>query len=139
MGIAGEDCFGRVLLIPCRGYFMWPLAVPGLGLRYLVIRFTVMLGQPLRKPFRVAYSNDDIMGLPSDWWEILTALERVHTKFVNAAITTVGMIVGRGAQSIKGPDCDTIGAAKEFLSLHLGRVGPGPLQWPIRELVLLDR
>ena len=69
-GIAGEDCFRRVLLILYPGHFMWPLAVPGLGLRYLVIRFTVMLGQPLRKPFCVAYSNDDIMGLPSDWWEI---------------------------------------------------------------------
>ena len=66
MGIAGEDCFGQVLLILCHGRFMWPLAVPGLGLRYLVIRFTVMFGQPLRKPFCVALSNDDILGLLSD-------------------------------------------------------------------------
>ena len=51
MCIAGEDCFRHVLLIPCPGHFMWPLAVSGLGLRYLVIRFAVMLGQPLKKPF----------------------------------------------------------------------------------------
>ena len=66
MGMAGEDCFGRVHLIPYRGRFMWPLAVPGLRLRYLVMSFTVILGQPLRKPFHVAFSNNDILGLPSD-------------------------------------------------------------------------
>ena len=92
-----------------------------------MIRFTVMLGQPLRKPFCVAYSNDDIMGLPSDWWENLTVLERIHTKCVNAAIAMVGMIVGRGARSIQGPDRDIIGAAKEFSVITLGKSGPGAI------------
>ncbi len=51
------------------------------------------------------------------------ALERVRTECVNATIATVGMMVGRGARSIQGPDRDTIGAAKEFSITTLGKGG----------------
>ena len=54
----------------------------------------------------------------------LTALERVCTECVNAAIATAGMMVGRGARSIQGLDCGTIGAAKEFSVTTLGKSEP---------------
>jgi hypothetical protein len=55
------------------------------------------------------------------------ALEHVPTKCVNAAMATVGMMVGRGAQSIQGPDCGTIKAAKEFPFTTLGKSEPGTI------------
>jgi len=57
---------GVVLRIPCRGRFMWPLAVAGFGFRYLRMSFSEMLGRPFRKPFCVALRSVDILGLHSD-------------------------------------------------------------------------
>ena len=50
IGTGGLGTVGtqRVLRIPCHGRFIWPFAVAGLGLRYLVTPWAVRLGHPLR-------------------------------------------------------------------------------------------
>jgi len=53
--------------MPCRGRFMYPFAVAGLGFRYFSMASVEMYGHPLRKPFRVALSSFDIFGLHSAW------------------------------------------------------------------------
>ncbi len=50
---------GVVLCFPWRGLFMCPLAVARLGLRYLCINFSLIFGQPVRKPHCVAFSRVD--------------------------------------------------------------------------------
>ncbi len=55
--------FGVVLLIPCRGHFICPLAVAGLALRYLFINFSLRFGHPSRKPCRTALRSVEIFGL----------------------------------------------------------------------------
>ena len=77
--------FGVVLFIPCRGRFMHPLAVAGLGLRYLSTNSSLIFGHPLRKPLRMALMSLDILGLHSDWWVNFTWLARVLMEWVNAA------------------------------------------------------
>ena len=77
---------GVVLLMHWRGRFMCPFAVAGLGLRYLRISFSVMLGHPLRKLRRTALRRVEIFGLPNNWCANCTALTRVRTDCVNAAI-----------------------------------------------------
>ncbi len=57
---------GVVLRIPWCGLFMWPLAVAGLGFRYLRISFLEIFGHPFRNPFRVALSSLEMVGLHSD-------------------------------------------------------------------------
>ena len=69
---------GVVLRMPCRGRFIWPLAVAGLGFKYLTMSVSEIFGHPLRKPFRVALSNLDIVGLHSDWCANLTLLALVE-------------------------------------------------------------
>lgn len=81
-----ETTRGVVLRIPCRGRFIWPLAVAGLGFKYFRISFSVMLGHPLRNPRRTAFSSVEIVGFPNDWCANRTAFTRVHTECVNAAI-----------------------------------------------------
>ena len=65
LGIGWSPVFD-VLLIPFGGRFMWPLAVAGLGGRYLVTRALVRLGHPSKNPARIAFSIVDIGGLYSD-------------------------------------------------------------------------
>ena len=69
--------FGVVLRIPCRGRFMCPLAVAGLGLRYFRISVSDMLGHPFRNPFRVALRSLDIVGLHRAWCANFTLFARV--------------------------------------------------------------
>jgi hypothetical protein len=57
----------RVLCIPILGRFMWPLAIAGLGLRYLVTPTTVRFGHPLRKPRRIAFRSVEMRGLHNNW------------------------------------------------------------------------
>jgi hypothetical protein len=57
----------RLLRIPILGRFMWPLAVAGLGLRYLVTLTAVRFGHPLRKPQRIAFKSVEMRGLYNDW------------------------------------------------------------------------
>ena len=64
----GDNCFGVGLCMPWRGFFMYPLAVAGLGFRYFNMASGDMYGHPLRKPFLVALRSFDIFGLPSAWW-----------------------------------------------------------------------
>ena len=61
------QCFGVVLRMLCRGCFMCPFAVAGLGLIYFSISFSEMFGHPLKKPFCVALRSVDIFGLHRDW------------------------------------------------------------------------
>ena len=64
---------------------MCPLAVAGLGLRYLRISVLDMLGHPFRKPLGVALRSMDIFGLHNDWRANVTLLARVEmecAKFV---------------------------------------------------------
>jgi hypothetical protein len=69
--------FGVVLRIPWCGRFMWPLAVAGLGFKYLRISVSDIFGHPLRNPFRVALRSLEIVGLHSDWCANLTLLALV--------------------------------------------------------------
>ncbi len=57
----------HVLRMLFRGSHMCPLAVAGLGLRYLKTPFTVKLGHPLRYPHRMAFTRVDTCGLHRDW------------------------------------------------------------------------
>ncbi len=102
MGAVGV--FVCVLCMPCRGRFMCPFAVAGLGLRYLRMSFLVMLGQPFRKPLRTAFSRVEIFGLQSDWCANLIPLLCVRTECVNDARLTPSCNVcfGCRAQSTKG-------------------------------------
>ena len=97
----------RLLRIPCRGRFMWPFAVAGLGLRYFKMSFSLKFGHPLRNPFRTAFRSVEILGLQSDWWANLTPLARVLTEWVKVTRFTPGWIsasVPCGERSINGAD-----------------------------------
>ena len=43
--------FGVVLRMPCRGRFMWPFAVAGLGFRYFKYQFFGDVGAPFEETF----------------------------------------------------------------------------------------
>ena len=64
---------------------MWPLAVAGLGFKYLRMSVSEILGHPFRKPFRVALSSLDILGLHSDWCANLTLLALVEMEWAKTA------------------------------------------------------
>ena len=70
--------FGVVLFIPCRGRFMQPLAVAGLGLRYLSTNSSLIFGHPLRYPLRMALMSLDIFGLHSAWWANFTCCDMLY-------------------------------------------------------------
>ncbi len=55
-----------VLCMPIRGHFMWPLAVVGLGLRYLVTPAELRFGHPFKKPHLIALSKVEMRGLHID-------------------------------------------------------------------------
>ncbi len=59
-------CFGRVLLIPCLGHFMCPLAIAVLGFRYLRVNLSVGFGHPFMNPFLTTFKSVDIFGFPRD-------------------------------------------------------------------------
>ena len=67
---------------------MCPLAVVGLGLRYLRMSFSVMLGHPFKKLLWTALRRVEMGGLHSDWCANLTSLARVQTECVNDASWT---------------------------------------------------
>ncbi len=48
------------------GPFMWPLAVAGFGLRYLITNSSFKFGHPLRKPLQRYLRRVDILGLYRD-------------------------------------------------------------------------
>ena len=75
---------GVVLRSPCRGRFMYPFAVAGLGLRYYNINTLVMNWHPFKKPFCLALMSFDIFGLPRDWWANFTRFALVFTECANA-------------------------------------------------------
>ena len=56
-----------VFCIPFLGHFMWPLAVAGLGLRYLVTPTAIRFRHPLRKPRRIAFRSVEMRGLHNNW------------------------------------------------------------------------
>jgi hypothetical protein len=60
---AGGVAFARVLLMLCRGRFMCPFAVAGLGFKYLRISVSLMPRHPFKYPRRVAFSRLEIFGL----------------------------------------------------------------------------
>jgi hypothetical protein len=64
---------------------MCPLAIAGLGFKYLVISSSDRLGHPFKKPFRKAFNREDILGLHIAWCPNLTVLARVRTECVNMA------------------------------------------------------
>ena len=84
---------------------MWPLAVAGLGFKYLSINFSERFGHPLRNPRRTAFSRVDIFGLHNDWWANFTPFARVFTECVKDARLTPGWIsMLPWARSILGDD-----------------------------------
>ncbi len=82
VGMGRRGGRGVVLQIPWWGRFMWPFAMAGLGLRYLVMPLAVRFGHPLRKPLRMALSRVDIHGLHRDWWANFMLLALVRTAWV---------------------------------------------------------
>ena len=90
---------------------MCPLAVAGLGFKYLVTSSSDRLGHPFKKPFHRAFNSDDIFGLHIDWCPNLTVLALVRTECVNMATTAsfeVTVFVECGARAISGPACDWV-------------------------------
>ena len=74
---------------------MWPLAVAGLRFKYLRMSISEILGHPFRKPFRVALSSLDILGLHSDWCANLTLLALVVMEWAKLATCfTVSVLAG---------------------------------------------
>ena len=80
-----------VLRIPFLGRFMCPLAVAGLGFKYLVTSSSDRLGHPFKKPFRNAFKREDILGLHIAWCPNLTVLALVRTECVNMAMAAFGV------------------------------------------------
>ncbi len=76
-----------VLRIPWHGRFIWPLAVAGIGFKYLRISFSEMLGHPLRKPLRVAFRSLDIVGLHNAWCANLTLFALVEMECAKTEIS----------------------------------------------------
>ena len=84
---------------------MCPLAVAGLGLRYLRISVLDMLGRHFRKPVCVALRSVDIFGLYNDWCANFTLLARVKmecAKFVVCCTVLDCTALGR---SVSVVDC----------------------------------
>ena len=115
--ICGCITFSVVLRMPCRGRFICPLAVAGLGLRYLSISSSDMLGHPFKKPRRVALRSVDILGLHNDWWANLTLLARVVIEWAKLA-ASCGTLSGNG-RCMDGDDCSLDGIG----SVHKSVVG----------------
>ena len=69
---------------------MWPLAVAGLGFKYLRISFSVIFGHPLRNPFCVALRSLEMVGLHNDWCANLTLLALVEMEWANTATCLFG-------------------------------------------------
>ncbi len=80
-----------VLCIPFLGRFMCPLAVAGLGIKYLVTSSSDRLRHPFKKPFRNAFKREDILGLHIAWCPNLTLLARVRTECVDMAMSVFGV------------------------------------------------
>ncbi len=104
---------GVVLFIPCRGLFICPFAVAGLGFKYFRINFTLIFGHPLRNPFRTAFNIVDNFGLHKDWCANFTAFTLVLIKCVNPTID------GCGARPIQGPGR---GRASTLMGPHVMRL-----------------
>jgi hypothetical protein len=103
-GAGAVPALGVVLHIPCRGRFIWPFAVAGLKLRYLLISLTLMYGYPFRNPHLVALRRVDIFGLHNDWCANLTLLARVCIECKKEAPSYMAW-GGCGAQPILGQGC----------------------------------
>jgi hypothetical protein len=84
-GAGAVLALGVVLRIPWHGHFIWPFAIAGLELRYLLISLTLMYGHPLRNPCLVALRRVEIFGLHNNWCANLTLLARVLIKCKKAA------------------------------------------------------
>ena len=89
---------------------MCPLAVAGLGFKYLVTSSSERLGHPFKKPFRNAFNREDILGLHIAWCPNLTVLARVRTECVNMATAAfeVAIFGDCGARVIPGPARDWV-------------------------------
>ena len=103
--------------MPWRGRFMWPLAVAGLGFKYLRISFLEMLGHPFRKPFCVALRSLDIFGLHSDWCANLTLLALVAMEWAKTATCLTG------SDLAASPACLGVGAAGLMGMVHRSVAG----------------
>ena len=115
--ICGRITFSVVLRMPCRGRFICPLAVAGLGLRYLSISSSDMLGHPFKKPRRVALRSVEILGLHNDWWANLTLLARVEIEWAKLAASCGKLFVN--GRCIDGDDCSLDGIG----SVHKSVIG----------------
>ncbi len=97
---------GVVLRIPLRGFFICPLAVAGLDMRYFCTVRTSKCGAPSRKPALIALSIDTIGGLQKLWCANLTLLLFVVRAYENPAVSTMGL---HWAQPKQGPGHGWIG------------------------------
>ena len=97
---------------------MCPLAVAGLGFKYLVTNSSDRLGHPFKKPFPKAFRIKDIFGLHITWCPNLTVLALVCTECANMATVAHGCsiitcISDCGVRAIQGPACDWIDSTIE--------------------------
>ncbi len=103
---------------------MCPLAVAGLGFRFLRISFLDKLGHPLRKnPLQTTFNNVEIFGLQNNWCANFTLFASIRTECVKDMRVTPGCIAGRmacGAKSTTGADCGR--EVRILLHLLIGRV-----------------
>ena len=88
--------FSVVLLIPCWGLFICPLAVSGLALRYVLINFSLRFGHPSRKPRQTALRSVDIFRLHNDRCANLTLLALVLAECVKLATCAVPLCASDG-------------------------------------------
>ena len=102
--------FLPVLRIPFLGRFICPLAVAGLGFKYLVTRSSDRSGHPFKKPFLMAFKREDILGLHIAWCPNLTVLSLVCRECVNMATAAfkVTVVGDCGARAILVPARDWI-------------------------------
>ncbi len=126
--------FGRVLIIPWWGHFMWPFVVVGLGFRYWRINDSKIFGHPLRKPLCVALSHVEILGLPNDWWANLMVLACVCTKCAKVMILMPAWSAGSngwrcGAWTIQGPGCSKGRAVMKLPRITHGDGCSGAIAW----------
>jgi hypothetical protein len=103
-GAGSVLALGLVLCILWHRRFIWPFAVAGLGLRYLLISLTLMYGHPLRNPRLVALRRVEIFGLHNNWCANLTLLAHFRIECKKAAPSYISW-GGCRARPIPGQGC----------------------------------
>ena len=118
--------FGVVLLIPCWGHLICPLAVAGLALRYLFMSFSLRFGHSSRKTLQTALRRVDIFELHNNWCANLTAFAIVLKECVKLATCGTSSCASDGTvmfflggRMTSRNDGDFVGFTMDFVSCLL--------------------